>query len=296
MKSLFISIIAVLLLAGCGSELQKPKIDEEYLQRFDQITNNTGPKRQFFLKMIGMKELKQDSVMTFGAHSENTFTINAGGAPDIIGSYAFNDSAVVFTAADSIEVTNADGEEITSNALPLGESGFSERLSHKNLTWFVAIHGGRYFLRVQDEHSEAVGNFKGFARFEPTDEYIYVGKINRFEEPKVISVSNVYGFNENVEFVGTVAFEHNGETYELLMEEGGFIMFADETSADETYGAGRYLRVRKPVDGYTIVDFNYAFNPPCSFSEYTTCQFPPKENRLPFKVLAGEMSEQKNPS
>ena len=294
MKAFIIPSFIVLILAGCGNEPKKPKIDEEYLQRFNKISEMRGDARMFFLKLIAMEELMQDSIFTFGAHPDNTFSIKVEDAPNFIGSYAFNDSTLVFTTGDSVTATNKEEEVITSYAMPLSDSGFSEMLSYKNLTWFVAIHGGRYFLRIQDENSAALAQFKGFEVFEPTDECIYVGKINRFEEPKVISVPTVFGFNEDVTFIGTVAFEHDGETYELLMEEGGFIMFTDETSADETYGAGRYLRIRKPVDGYAIVDFNYAFNPPCSFSAYTTCQFPPKENRLPFKVMAGEKSELKS--
>ena len=41
-------------------------------------------------------------------------------------------------------------------------------------------------------------------------------------------------------------------------------------------------------DGTTVLDFNEAYNPPCSFNPYTTCPIPLKENILPVKILAGE--------
>jgi uncharacterized protein (DUF1684 family) len=40
--------------------------------------------------------------------------------------------------------------------------------------------------------------------------------------------------------------------------------------------------------GMTILDFNYAYNPPCAYTEFATCPIPPKSNRLPFAVHAGE--------
>jgi uncharacterized protein (DUF1684 family) len=36
------------------------------------------------------------------------------------------------------------------------------------------------------------------------------------------------------------------------------------------------------------LDFNKAYNPPCAFTPYATCPLPPKENRLPVRIEAGE--------
>ena len=44
------------------------------------------------------------------------------------------------------------------------------------------------------------------------------------------------------------------------------------------------------MDGKVILDFNKAYNPPCAFNPYTTCPLPPRENRLPVRVDAGELS------
>jgi uncharacterized protein (DUF1684 family) len=70
-----------------------------------------------------------------------------------------------------------------------------------------------------------------------------------------------------------------------------FLAFADATSANETYGAGRYLDLKK-VPGATTVtlDFNKAYNPYCAYSDKFSCPFPPKENVLKVAVRAGEKS------
>lgn len=75
-----------------------------------------------------------------------------------------------------------------------------------------------------------------------------------------------------------------------LGDSGGlFLIFGDATNAEETYGGGRFLSVEKPDEkGRTAIDFNRAVNPPCAFSPFATCPLPPKMNRLPIKVTAGE--------
>lgn len=68
-----------------------------------------------------------------------------------------------------------------------------------------------------------------------------------------------------------------------------FLAFADKTSARETYGAGRYLDVKK-VPGATSItlDFNEAYNPYCAYNDNYSCPFPPKENILSVEIKAGE--------
>jgi uncharacterized protein (DUF1684 family) len=37
-----------------------------------------------------------------------------------------------------------------------------------------------------------------------------------------------------------------------------------------------------------VVDFNRAYNPPCAFTEFSTCPMPPPSNRLDLRIEAGE--------
>ncbi|MEE9450403.1 MAG: DUF1684 domain-containing protein, partial [Ignavibacteriaceae bacterium] len=41
-------------------------------------------------------------------------------------------------------------------------------------------------------------------------------------------------------------------------------------------------------NGNMIIDFNYAYNPPCVFTKFATCPFPPKQNFLKLRITAGE--------
>jgi uncharacterized protein (DUF1684 family) len=44
-----------------------------------------------------------------------------------------------------------------------------------------------------------------------------------------------------------------------------------------------------PENGKVILDFNRAYNPPCTFTPYATCELPLKENILPVRIEAGEL-------
>ena len=85
------------------------------------------------------------------------------------------------------------------------------------------------------------------------------------------------------------------ELYWLLGYGGGlFVPFADATSAQETYGAGRYLldTVKGADlgarDGRLVLDFNLAYNPSCSYDARWSCPLAPPANRLSIPVRMGE--------
>ena len=76
---------------------------------------------------------------------------------------------------------------------------------------------------------------------------------------------------------------------------GVFLPFADATSGAETYGGGRYLLdTIKSADlgsdpqGRVILDFNFAYNPSCSYSAAYVCPLSPPANRLTVPVRGGE--------
>ena len=73
-----------------------------------------------------------------------------------------------------------------------------------------------------------------------------------------------------------------------------FVPFRDGTSGAETYGGGRYVLdtvkgADLGMDGERLVlDFNFAYNPSCSYDPRWVCPLSPPANRLPVAVRAGE--------
>jgi hypothetical protein len=78
---------------------------------------------------------------------------------------------------------------------------------------------------------------------------------------------------------------------------GLFVPFADLTSGDETYGAGRYvLDTVKGADlgsqaEHLVLDFNFAYQPSCAYDPNWSCPLAPPANRLAVPVRAGERVE-----
>jgi uncharacterized protein len=102
------------------------------------------------------------------------------------------------------------------------------------------------------------------------------------------------------ERAGTARFSVDGEpmslsVFWLLDYAGGlFVSFRDATSGGETYGAGRYLLdTAKGADlgesgGRVVLDFNFAYQPSCSYDPQWSCPLPPRENWLAVPIRAGE--------
>src|SRR5262249_24525807 len=78
------------------------------------------------------------------------------------------------------------------------------------------------------------------------------------------------------------------EGFQLGSSPDLFVVFPDGTTGKETYGAGRFLWVKNPVDGKTTVDFNQAWNPLCAYSDSYNCPLAPPANRLTVRIPVGE--------
>ncbi len=117
----------------------------------------------------------------------------------------------------------------------------------------------------------------------------------RYETPKIVQMPDILGSITDEPMQGFVAFELNGKIYELMVEELSdkrlFVQFMDLTNGQTTYPSGRYHYTEAHEDGKVFVDFNKAYSPPCAFTEYATCTFPPQENRLQVAIEAGEIYE-----
>ena len=115
-----------------------------------------------------------------------------------------------------------------------------------------------------------------------------------YPKGRKLTIINVLDEASDEESLGYVEFTLRGKKYKLDAvgdeDDGLFMIFADGTSGKGTYKPGRFLYVeKKPEPNKPFkLDLNRAYNPPCAFSEYTTCPLPPEQNILKVKVEAGE--------
>ena len=112
---------------------------------------------------------------------------------------------------------------------------------------------------------------------------------------RVVQMLTSTGQQRATQVMGVLQFVLNGQRLKLeaFVEEGSngqrlFVPFTDATSGRETYGAGRYLDLDRTGTGIYVIDFNTAYNPYCAYNPTYDCPVPPRENRLPVAIRAGE--------
>ncbi|MCM2269810.1 MAG: DUF1684 domain-containing protein, partial [Thermoanaerobaculia bacterium] len=159
--------------------------------------------------------------------------------------------------------------------------------------FYVIRRGDRFGVRVRDLEAKLRREFPGLEYF-PTDlSYRVEARFVANPPGTTVPIANVLGMTEATPSPGRVEFELHGQPYSLTaLDDTGdgrlFLIVGDRTNGYETYGAGRYLYTAKPENGTAVVDFNRLYNPPCAFTAYSTCPLPPRENKLPLRIEAGE--------
>jgi len=191
-----------------------------------------------------------------------------------------------------VEAT-VDGERVRRTQLVTDAEEGTTYVEMGPLEFYAIQRGDWVGLRVRDRESPALAKFEGVETYPVDPEWRVEARFEPFDPPRELLIPDVTGNDQPNEAPGRLVFEIDGQEMSLLALDGGedslFLIFADETSGRETYGAGRYLSVPGPgEDGTTHIDFNRAYNPPCAFTPYATCPLPPKGNRLPVEIRAGE--------
>lgn len=140
--------------------------------------------------------------------------------------------------------------------------------------------------------------YNGLNYFPIDREYKIKAKLETIPDKKIMTLSTSDGKKKQyLEYAYAIFDLHNKVNKLLILETVGgefdgmlFLAFGDGTSADETYGAGRYLELEKQGEQTITIDFNQAYNPYCAYTDGFSCPFPPRENLLEVTIRAGEMN------
>ncbi len=162
---------------------------------------------------------------------------------------------------------------------------------------FMKSDEGSPFLSEKDSAKKNT-EFKKLNYFTPDLKFKVNANLVSIENKKVVVLPTSDGKEKKYLEYAFAEFSLEGKQNKLLileiMDAGPyrgtlFLAFADETSTKETYGAGRYIDLKKvPGASSIVLDFNKAYNPYCAYSDNFSCPFPPKENILTVAVKAGE--------
>ena len=244
-----------------------------------------------WLTLAGRFPMKP-GVNTFGTGEGNDIVFPKGLGPERMGTITVEPGNVNVKLADGLAMTTKDGQSHTERQMAT-RTDDRDWVQLGRASFHVIERDGRYILRLADKESEVRKKFGGRVWYDVKDAYYVKAKYVPYDPPRKIAIVNVIDEVSDEPAPGYVEFKLNGKTHRLDAVgdgEGLFFVFRDATAGKGTYAPGRFLYVeKKPQPGETfMLDLNRAYNPPCAFSEFTTCPLPPKQNILKVKIEAGE--------
>lgn len=138
--------------------------------------------------------------------------------------------------------------------------------------------------------TEELDSFKGLNYYSENQDLRFEIPLEKVPEEDLEFETSI-GEKRTYKKIGKLSFEVAEEPAQLTLyqaESGSyFLPFRDATSGKETYGAGRYLEVKRK-DGKIELDFNFAYNPYCAYNTNYSCPLPPAENWLKVPIEGGE--------
>jgi uncharacterized protein (DUF1684 family) len=290
-KLFFVPILTLLSLSiFAQSNAYLAEIEQWNAARINALKQADG-----WLNLEGLFWLKK-GVNSFGSSSVNDLVFDNAAFPKHVGDFIYDNGKVFWKASktEKIAIKDKSGVDVaddgTLNLLTAIEGTYTSQW--KDFVWIVIQREDKVGLRFRNLKAKTLLEFKGIERFPVDAKWRIKAKVIP-QNQNPLMIMNVLGQNTAQKHGGQLVFEIEGTTYRLdAIDEGGirlFVTFADATSGKTTYGSGRFIELEKPdADGFTYIDFNKAYNPPCAFTEFATCPLPPPQNRLTIAIPAGE--------
>lgn len=254
--------------------------------------------RDGWLSLVGKYGLTQGSQLV-GSAPDASVLLATNKAPAQFGELHLSAGVVRFTpaAGAAARVQRAGTAEAEAVREPIvlrtDARGAADRLLCGELAIEIMQRGDTFAARVRDPSSAARLAFPGIEYYPIRPEWRVRARLSRYTPERNLSLLYETGAEEPYVVPGAAIFEIAGVEYRLDPVVDGddvrlFVLFADPTNRDSTYGAGRFLYAPWPVGDEVVLDFNQAFNPPCAFTPHAICPLPPPQNRLALRIEAGE--------
>lgn len=290
-------LLLLFVLSACSSK--SPVIDE--IKWADELENWREDRMEHLIgdrgwaTITGLDWLDPGANLIGSAHGSKVQFDPASAAPSV-GVIYVDDGIIRFEATVGVAVYY-DGEPIADIEM-LGELTESQVILNTGTVQFAILRrGDTYGVRTWDSKAPILNNFGDIPIYTPDPSWYIHATFHRYEPTKYIDLVTVLDVTEKNPVDGYVEFQHAGETFRLdalgvRADTSLFIIIGDMTNRSETYGGGRYLYIDRIDTSASVtkvwIDFNRVFNPPCAFTPYSTCAFPPEQNKLPFPITAGE--------
>lgn len=277
---------AMVMLLSAGDAAYRAEIE-----RWRQEAERSLKADDGWLTVAGLFWLKE-GVNRIGSGGGNEIELPAGSAPARAGAIRFHAGMAELQIERGVPAA-LNGKPVVSAVMRPDSAGQPDILTLGDLSFFIIQRGDRFGVRLKDKNSRFRRNFTGRKWFPVKEEYRVTARFEPHAQPRQIAIPNVLGQSETMASPGRVVFRWKGQEVSLEPVSSGerlWFIFRDRTSGKETYPAGRFLYSGAPRDGKVELDFNQAYNPPCAFTPYATCPLPPRQNWLPVRIEAGELT------
>ncbi len=289
-------LLSAIVLISCGDpskELGPAPVSENYEEEVSQWIDDrieTLKEPTGWLRLAGMYVLEEGE-NSFGSGSDLDVQFPKGTIAEQAGTFILENKQVQMRVADGVTVT-AENSPVTNMTIYDGEN--APEIQHGSLEWHAIQRQELIAIRLFNKENEKADRFEGFDRYPIDPAWNLKARFVTKPEDATIPVPNVLGQTDDVRNPGTIIFQKEGETHSLEALESStgrlFLIVGDLTNLTETYQAGRFIYIDYPDEtGFTTIDFNKIYNPPCAYNLHTTCQLPPSTNRLDLSITAGEL-------
>jgi uncharacterized protein (DUF1684 family) len=215
-------------------------------------------------------------------------------APTFLGVVNLLGNAARFTVAEGVRV-KINGKSSHKAILKSTQDPQPSFITwNDDLRLVLHTHDEKLAIRIWDNKRPQRSSLAPLKWFPINKDFRINAKYTRYPNSQQAQSEDTFGEIVDDRIDGYVTFKYKDIKCKLDVTETRshtlFIKFRDETSSQETYPPSRYYYT-EPVaqDGKVVVDFNFSYSPPCAFTEYATCIFAPPQNKLPFRVEAGEI-------
>lgn len=215
-------------------------------------------------------------------------------APTFLGVVHVQGKTARFTAAEGVrlKINGRSAEKAILKSTQEAKPSFITW--NDDLRLALHMHADKSAIRIWDNQRPERFSLPPLKWFPINKDFRFNAKYTRYPNAQQNQSEDTFGEFVDDRIDGYVTFKFHDIKYRLDVTETKnhtlFIKFRDETSGRETYPPSRYYYT-EPVgsDGKVVLDFNFAYSPPCAFTEYATCIFASPQNKLPFRVEAGEI-------
>jgi len=213
-------------------------------------------------------------------------------APERLGTFEFDGNNVTLNVEANLPV-EVNGMATKTALLDADQEDVPSFITFNDMRMVVVRRSKGVGIRLWDNTREQRRTFPTRQWYPVKEELRVPATYVRYDTPKIVKMPDILGAILDERMEGYVTFTLNGQKHELVVSELPDhrlnIIFIDETHGNPTYPSGRYHYTDAHDNGKVFIDFNKAYNPPCAFTDYATCSFPPQENYLKARIEAGEI-------